>query len=467
MKKILSLVMSLVLAVGIITPAFAQGSEISMWAVPTLNEGERYGLYSNDWYENGFTEQVTVEQLKFLRQNLLLRFDEADFERKETIGIRPIEGPLTKGAVALIYYDVLMQYGLAENVNEVEALQRLSVLQGSEKGLNLEGPCTTQEAVVMAIRLMSAVFNVKEAGAQGIMWKVQNEDITLYLLGTIHTGNNLIFPMSSRVMNAFNESDALILEAIMSQEEIAKFQAQLYYPEGKTIRDDLSEETIAKLEKVLKMDGLTFADVEKVRAWHITNQYTQAMLTVLSSNTEITNAESTNALSAIDHGQSRVELGIDNYFISLASLYGKPMYQLESLEQQAILFNGLSKETVDKELSSVLDFFLMSPEERAKEIEKSVQNQEVVDPVKEWLALWRTGDVDGFTKSFAPQITDNEKNRMLFGKRDVHMAESLKELLESGKKGTFFVAVGSGHYVGEKSIIFNLKNMGFKVEVCK
>lgn len=468
MKKAVVWLLSALLLVGAMVPGFAQASQISPWAVSDLNDGERYGLYTTDWYTSDFNDQVTVEKLSFLRENLMKRFDEAGFKRKETFALKAIEAPLTRGAVAMIYYDVLDMYNFVESLETTEALERLNVLKGTQSGLELDNPCSTQQAVVMAVRLMRTVFANENAGAKGIMWKVENKDITLYLLGTIHTGNNFIYPMANRVNDALAASDALVVEALMTQDELAKFQAQLYYPEGKSIYDDLSKETAAKLEKVLAMDGIKLEDVKNIRAWHLMNQYTQAMLTVLSSTAQPDAGETTEgsvSIPAIDHGQSRVELGIDGYLMSRATLTGKPMLQLESLEQQAILFNGLKPETVDKNFSSILDFFLMTEEERAKEIAEASKDSESVDLVKTWLTLWQKGDVEGFTESFRPSIGEDEMSKMLFGLRDEEMAKRLQTLLESGEKGTYFVAVGSGHYVGEKSIIFNLKNMGYTVEV--
>lgn len=464
MKKVLTLVLSVIMALGMITPGFAEGMQISLWAVNDLNEGERYGLYTVDWYEDGFQNTVTVEQLTFLRENMMKRFDAAGFKRKPTFALKAIEGPMTRGTVALIYYDVLSMYQLAEEMDPVTALKNLEVLKGGDKGLDLDGKCSTQQAVIMATRLMKAVFGQNDKGAKGIMWKVANKDITLYLVGTIHTGNNFLFPMSNRLMDAFEASDMLVLEALMNQEEIAKFQQQLYYPEGKSIRDDLSKETLAKLEKVLAMEKLQLKDVENVRAWYLMNQYTQAMISSMSSSDQ---GSVETSLKSIDHGQSRTELGIDNYFISKAQLSGKPMAQLESLEQQAILFNQLSGSIVDKQLGGILDFFLMTEEERNQLNAETAKSDTGVDQVSNWLNLWKNGDVEGFTKAFAPSIGEDEFSKMLFGKRDEQMALRLKSLLESGGKGTYFVAVGSGHYVGEKSIIYNLKNMGFTVEVCK
>lgn len=465
MKKRLTLLLSLFIVLGSINSGFAAYMDINLWAVNDLNEGERYGLFLTDWYYDEFQSGVSADQLSFIRENIIKRFDEVGFERNSEHDFYPISEPLTRGDVALIYYDILSAYNWVDEMDSVTALQKLEVLKGTGAGLELDAICSVEQAAVMATRLVQSVFSRQDEGAKGLMWKVEHEEITLYLLGTIHTGNHLIYPMSNRVMQAFESSDVLILEALMSEEEIEKFQRQLFYPEGESIQSDLTEETVEKLEKVLALDGLELSDVDSIRAWHLMNQYTQVMITLMSSTDHDEAEEGHTSLMRIDHAQSQAELGIDNYFISKAQLSGMPMAQLESLEQQAILFNNLSSSLIDEQLSGILDFFLMT-EEEMNEIQEANDSEDLdVDQVSTWINYWRKGDVEAFTNAYAPLIGEDEFSLMLFGKRDEQMAIRLQSILESGEAGTFFVAVGSGHYVVENSIIDHLLKMGYTVQV--
>ena len=52
---------------------------------------------------------------------------------------------------------------------------------------------------------------------------------------------------------------------------------------------------------------------------------------------------------------------------------------------------------------------------------------------------------------------------MLFGKRDEQMSQNLIKLLEE-EEGTYFVVVGAGHFLVEKSIRYHLEQKGYDVE---
>lgn len=39
---------------------------ISEWAIETLNEGEKYGIYSTEWYFDGFLQEISVDKVNEL-----------------------------------------------------------------------------------------------------------------------------------------------------------------------------------------------------------------------------------------------------------------------------------------------------------------------------------------------------------------------------------------------------------------
>lgn len=43
-----------------------QTPSISNWAIETLNEGERYGIYPVEWYEDGFLREIPIEKVNEL-----------------------------------------------------------------------------------------------------------------------------------------------------------------------------------------------------------------------------------------------------------------------------------------------------------------------------------------------------------------------------------------------------------------
>jgi uncharacterized protein YbaP (TraB family) len=55
----------------------------------------------------------------------------------------------------------------------------------------------------------------------------------------------------------------------------------------------------------------------------------------------------------------------------------------------------------------------------------------------------------------------------LFIKRNATMAEYIENLLKTGKDHTYFVIVGSGHYLGDSDIIELLTAKGYQINQIK
>lgn len=43
-----------------------QVPSISPWAIETLNEGEKYGIFPMEWYYDGFLEEISVDKVNEL-----------------------------------------------------------------------------------------------------------------------------------------------------------------------------------------------------------------------------------------------------------------------------------------------------------------------------------------------------------------------------------------------------------------
>ncbi|MGX8796637.1 TraB/GumN family protein [Fusibacter sp. JL298sf-3] len=443
MKKIGSLLLSLVLIFSVV-PAFAADVEVSPWAVAELNEVERYGIHKIDWYTQGFLGEVKAEELAYIQEGFFYRLEEAGVKADEAYAFTAIEAPYTREDVVTLYYDILKAHGLAGADDSVEALKARQVLKGTAAGLDLDAVCSTQEAVIMGKRLLENVIRELDKDAKGLLWKVSKDDVTVYMLGSIHAANYKTYPMDEEVMQAFGEADALVVEALMGPEQIAAFQEVMVYSGDETIKDYISEETYAKLDTVLQKYGQTAQQVEKVKVWNIINSLSSVL------NAEQSGAE--NAKASVG-----AQLAIDTYFMNTANLMGKPVVELEGLVKQAGFFDTLSQEGNEKRLNEVLDA-LLTPESAEEEGENSG------DLITQWLAYWQAGDEKAFTESFQASQGTDEVSNMLFGERDVYMASRIDELLKSGEEATYFVMVGAGHYTGKASILKNLTEMGYEVE---
>ena len=449
-KGMITILLVITMILTTIIPIWAEGipiPDISPWAMGTLNEGERYGIYSTEWYFDDFKGGISEDRLEELLINTGNKIGELELNKKEDFTPIPSEGDRTRGDVVTRLYNVLAQYDIPVGKSAIQYMQEQKILQGTAKGLNLDKICTTEEAVIFATRLIENTYNLMEAGSKGLAWKIEHNDNTIYFLGSIHVGNNKIYPIDKKLKEAFYQSDALIVEANLFDQSggIEYFLEKARYEDGVTLEDNISEETYEKMLKIFDLYDLPEEIYNQSKPWQIAND-----LAVISSSSS----------ENLEQGAAAANLGIDLYFLTNALLLNKPIIELEGIKYQADLFDGLSARFQEEYLNLVLDSILEPPTDEALDSSKQLEK---------WLNQWKNGDIEGFTTSYTASNTESESEltNMLFGQRDKNMAEKLVEILESDEKGIYFVVVGAGHFVEDNTVFHHLREKGYKVEVFK
>lgn len=407
---------------------------ISDWAVETLNEGEKYGIYPVEWYYDSFQGEISLEKV-----NELLALTEkkiASLNLAENKQYKPVtvQGDNTRGDIVKRLYNIVARYDLPVGTDAIKYMTERNILRGSANGLQLEKKATTQQAVILATRFIKDTYALAQQGAKGVAWVVEDEDTIVYLLGSIHLGTPDLYPFNEKLVAAFDESDALFVEAnVLEEEGMEYYLEKAMYAEGSTLKDAVTPETYAKLEQVAELYGLPMEQLAMQKPWLVAN---------------------TLSLLAMDDsfGMSAEEMsmhGIDVYFLLNALLQEKPIRELEGIKAQVDMFESVSPEEQEQSLVAVLDSILQPSESND------------ADVLKQWFENWKQGDVEAFTKSF--QEMQGGADDILFGKRDEQMSQNLIKLLEE-EEGTYFVVVGAGHFLIEKSIRYHLEQKGYDVE---
>lgn len=410
---------------------------ISEWAIETLNEGEKYGIYSTDWYFDGFLQEIPVDkvnELLALTEKKIASLGLAENKQYKPVSVK---NDNTRGDIVNRLYNIVARYDLPVGTDAVQFMKEQNILQGSPNGLQLEKKATTQQAVLLAVRFIQSTYALAEQGSKGVAWVVEDEDTLIYLLGSIHLGTPDLYPFDKKLVTAFDESDALLVEAnILDTEALEYYSEKAMYKDGSTLKDAVAPETYAKLEQVAKLYGLPMDQLTVQKPWMLSS--TLSMLAMDDS-----------------FGMTPQEMamhGIDIYFLLNAQLQQKPVIELEGTRAQVDMFEGLSPEAQEQSLVAVLDSIIHPSEENQSEV------------LQEWFTSWKQGNVEEFAKSFqAMEGTSSEFNEMLFGLRDEQMAKKIMNVLEE-KEGKYFVVVGSGHFLIDKNIRYHLEKSGYKVK---
>lgn len=262
------------------------------------------------------------------------------------------------------------------------------------------------------------------------IWKVEHNGVTSYLFGSIHMGDQSMYPLPEKVRQAYAESDVLAVEIDLNnlnQLEIAQTIQQIAVTPGKPLKDHISEETATKYDEYCQRTSLPCAMFNNFEPWFV--------------------AASLEALSMQQQGYQE-QLGIDKHFLSEAN-GNKEIVELESFDSQLAILDGMPLH--------LQELMLLGTVTRDE------------DGTEKLMQAWKTGDVETFLAEEQLSAKDqgvNEEDYAAFMdlflyQRNQGMADGIAELLEHNK--SVFAVVGAAHYGGEKSINYYLAQKGFKV----
>ncbi|MGG0816126.1 TraB/GumN family protein [Paenibacillus alvei] len=455
-RSLASGLVALVAMLGFVIPAQATQApvdapqvSVSSWSINVLNEGEKYGIFPLTWYTDGtFQQPISADKFQALMKATSAKLDALELKKKNTFTVPATEKVITRESVINAVYGVLTQYDLPESIQigtdePIAFLQKKGIVNGTGKGLDLDKPSTVEQAVVMASRLVEYTYDAVDGGAKGLLWKATKGQNTLYLLGSIHVGTPEMYPIKKSVRDAFKQADSLWVEVdLLGNKDMDYFTQSMAYTDGTTLKEHVSKETYAKLQKVLEKMQLPKEVFDGFKPWAITTNLALAGMT--GSQEEMAQAAA---------------LGIDSYFANSALLAGKPIHELEGLKFQADIFNKVPAATQEKELNEALDQVLTP----------TGKPDESMELLQSWQKLWVKADLDKFKQSFtsSKEMMTTDSAKRLLGERDKNMAKKLMELLDKEGSSTHFVVVGAAHYVVQDMVVDQLKAKGYQVEFVK
>ncbi|WP_372630325.1 TraB/GumN family protein [Cohnella sp.] len=275
--------------------------------------------------------------------------------------------------------------------------------------------------------------------AKGFLWKVEGGAHPGYLVGTIHIANKGMYPLDPQLEQALDEADFVALELDLTRADqkrtLELVNERALLPEGTTLKDVVDEKDYERFQSILKKSLLASAApmLDQYEPWYA------AMM-----------------LESLPAMRFMLTDGIDLHFAKQAHKEGKGVIELESLESQLDLFDGLSEELQKH-------YFHQTVSNSGKAMEGM---QQLID-------MWRAGEIDALEavhEQFEQEGRESmgelfdEYNEALLLKRNVEMTDKIDDYLQHGDNGTYLIAVGSLHMVGEGGLVSLLEQKGYEVE---
>jgi uncharacterized protein YbaP (TraB family) len=258
------------------------------------------------------------------------------------------------------------------------------------------------------------------------LWKVADEDTTIYLFGTVHALPKDVEWYRGPVADALAASQVLVTEIpageLTTPAVQQLFLARAQLPAGQSLRAMLSAEQRATFEAALTKFGLPLAALDKVEPWF-------AAMTL-------------SALPLLKGGYS-MEAGVESAIEGKLGA-GKSRAALETVDGQLRLFDEMPM--------PVQIAYLVSVAEKLDGVVPSMNGM---------VAAWARGDAEELAKLMNDEIDDPALAERLLYARNRDWAQWVQKRLD--EPGTVFVAVGAGHLAGAKSVQDYLEDGGTAV----
>lgn len=265
----------------------------------------------------------------------------------------------------------------------------------------------------------------------------------MWLLGTIHLGDNRTGYLPQEIYDALDASDALAVEfdnqsfeQLLSEDEdlLRRVLTSYYYTDGTSAVDHLKPETYVAATKLLKASGNAMVTAMKPFVWKQSMEtfYLQQGYGLVSSK------------------------GVDARLMEYAREREIEILNVESGIAQIEMLAGFRDEIQELLLQSTLAY---GPAEYCLEVQALYE-------------MWCQGDEAALTASLNSESSDltgqelalyEEYHKALSTDRNVDMLEVAREYLESGD--VIFYAVGLAHLLAEDGLVNTLRDAGYTVEL--
>lgn len=478
-KRIISIILMLSLCFTLIPASLALAAEeqhvdngtvvandiYSPWAEKYLIVGDTYGMYPTSWYEKGMTRNITPAQLQILLAGIRGKLLNTGLVTDSKEYMPPIGKAKTVEEILNVFYGVLSSYtfskdiGLMKRYSPTAYMAEYGVFTGEEGELSYSDRCTIEQACVIATRLVTYVYDALEVSSKGFLWEAKQGDNTVYMLGSIHMASNDIYPFSNKMLDAFAKSDALAVELNILDPNASYVILQYgMYADGTTLKDHVSEETYLKTVELAVKIGYTEEQIAMFKPWCVYSLFTSISGTTSGS---------------YDEASTAAALGIDLKFTMDAMITGKPILEIEGYVYQAMVLDSFSDELEEYILNDTID--------SVNEVLAGTATSGA-DSLNTMLDYWKTGDVEAFKEYIAPSyelpsfVNEEDEKAMemyaeyeekLMKQRDIGMAEYIDQLLKAEGSATYFVVVGSAHYISDYSVLDILKEKGYEINQIK
>ncbi len=283
-------------------------------------------------------------------------------------------------------------------------------------------------ALLLAAYALSGAQAQESSGqfTQGLLWRIEKIGVApSYLFGTIHIDDQRVTTLPDPVRRSFDSTRTFTMEVSLDSTNLLALSSRMVYDDGRTLADATGPELYRQIMPIMEQHGVPESLLPVFQPWAVT-------------------------LMLEAPPQNSIEV-LDFKLYQMAQEQHKPIYELESADEQIAVFTDMSEADQIVLLKDAVENYRDIPQQT----EQLVQAYLVRDLARMWkISQESTGDTAGLTDA------NQRFERKLLDDRNVRMAERMRPQLQQGGA---FVAIGALHLYGERSVLALLQRAGWKV----
>ncbi len=277
----------------------------------------------------------------------------------------------------------------------------------------------------LALSCAALSATVRADGPLHALWELHGKHNTVYILGSIHVLRQTDYPLSPAVLNAYDKAKSILMEIDLANIDSQGMQTELLasarLPEGKNLPDIMGEQRYMRAQALAHEVGVDLGIFDAFAPWFAAEAISQLQLQQLGF---------------------QPKSGVEMFFLERARVDGKAVAGLETVHDQIALFDALS---MDEQAD-----YLVSSLEEAHDLPKQVDAM---------VHAWASGDTQWFADQLKSEFgRDPALYESILVARNRKWLPKIEALLNADKN--YLVIVGTGHLVGQGSVIQLLEKDG-------
>lgn len=286
-------------------------------------------------------------------------------------------------------------------------------------------PRTLSFRLALPLYALLLCATARADGALHSLWELHGKHNTVYLLGSIHVLRSSDYPLAAVVLDAYRDAKSLLMEVNLEESSAEQVQAEMLasaiLPEGKTLPDVLGKQRYGRADGLAHDIGIELSLFDQFAPWFAAEAISQVQLTQLGFQSQA---------------------GVEMYFMEKARTDGKSVAGLETVHDQISVFQNMPMDTQAE--------YLVSSLEQAHDLPTEVESM---------VRAWQRGDTRWFENQLKSDLgRDPILYQSVLGARNRKWVPKIEALLNDDKN--YLVIVGTGHLVGQGSVIELLKKDG-------